>query len=115
MDLFIARQPIFTAYKKLYAYELLYRGTKTSSLDNTSGNRARTSVLPSAFLTEGIDKISEFKPCFINFTHDLLLQNLPAAFPKNQIVVEILEDVLPTPDIIAICKKLRVDGLHHCP
>jgi len=110
MDLFIARQPIFTAYKKLYAYELLYRGTKTSSLDNTSGNRATTSVLSSAFLTEGIEKISEFKPCFINFTHDLLLQNLPAAFPKNQIVVEILEDVLPTPDIIAICKKLRTDG-----
>ncbi len=110
MDLFIARQPIFTAYKKLYAYELLYRGTKTSSLHNTSGNRATTSVLSSAFLTEGIDKISGFKPCFINFTHELLLQNLPAAFPKNQIVVEILEDVLPTPDIITICKKLRVDG-----
>jgi EAL and modified HD-GYP domain-containing signal transduction protein len=110
MDLFIARQPIFTAHKKLYAYELLYRGTKTSSLDNTSGNRATTSVLSSAFLTEGIDKISGFRPCFINFTSELLLQNLPAAFPKNQIVVEILEDVLPTPDIIAICKKLRDDG-----
>lgn len=110
MDLFIARQPIFTVHKKLFAYELLYRGTKVSSLDNTNGNKATTSVLSSAFLTEGIDKISDLRPCFINFTRDLLLQNLPASFPKDLIVVEILEDVPPTPDIVRICKKLQDNG-----
>ena len=110
MDLFIARQPIFTAHRKLFAYELLYRGTKTSTLDNTSGNKATTSVLSSAFLTEGLEKISGLRPCFINFTRDLLLQNLPASFPKTLIVVEVLEDVPATPDIVAICKKLKDDG-----
>ena len=110
MDLFIARQPIFTVHRKLYAYELLYRGTKTSSLSNTSGNKATTSVLSSAFLTEGLEKISGLRPCFINFTRELLLQNLPASFPKKLLVVEILEDVPPTPDIIDICTRLRRDG-----
>jgi c-di-GMP-related signal transduction protein len=110
MDIFIARQPIFNIHKKLFAYELLYRGTKTSNLDNASGNKATTSVLSSAFLTEGIDKISGVRPCFINFTRDLLLQNLPASFPKALIVVEILEDVPPSPEIVKICRKLRTDG-----
>lgn len=110
MDLFIARQPIFTARKKLYAYELLYRGTRTSSLSNSSGNKATTNVLTSAFLTEGLSKISGLRPCFINFTRDLLLQNLPASFPKSLIVVEILEDVPPTPAIIEICRKLKGNG-----
>lgn len=110
MDLFIARQPIFTAHRRLYGYELLYRGTNTSTLSNTSGDKATTSVLSSAFLTEGIEKISGSRPCFINFTRDLLLQNIPASFPKKLIVVEILENVLPTPDILDICKKLRNDG-----
>lgn len=110
MDIFIARQPIFNIHKRLFAYELLYRGTKTSNLGNTSGNKATTSVLSSAFLTEGIDKISGSRPCFINFTRDLLLQNLPASFPKNLVVVEVLEDVPPTPDVVAICRKLREDG-----
>ncbi len=110
MDFFIARQPIFTDQKKLFAYELLYRGTKTSRLDNTSGNRATTSVLSSAFLTEGIDKISGLRPCFINFTRELLLQNLPASFPKTLVVVEVLEDVPASPEIISICEKLRDDG-----
>lgn len=60
MELFIARQPIFTQYtqyKRLYAYELLYRGTKTPTPANTSGNKAKTSVLSSVFLIEGIEKI----------------------------------------------------------
>ena len=110
MDIHIARQPIFTTHQRLFAYELLYRGTYTSNLRNTSGNRATTSVLSSAFLTEGIDKISSSRPCFINFTRELLLLNLPAAFPKNLVVVEVLEDVPPTPDVIAICENLRADG-----
>ncbi|MFH0785402.1 MAG: HDOD domain-containing protein [Pseudomonadota bacterium] len=110
MDIFIARQPIFTAHKKLFAYELLYRGSGTSTLRNTTGNKATTSVLSSAFLTEGIEKISGLRPCFINFTRDLLLQNLPASFPKTLIVVEVLEDVPPTPEILAVCRKLRDDG-----
>ena len=110
MDFFIARQPIFNAHKKLFAYELLYRGTKTSQLGNTTGNKATTSVLSSVFLTEGIEKISGLRPCFINFTRDLLLQNLPASFPKKLVVVEVLEDVPPTPEIVAICRRLRDDG-----
>ncbi len=110
MDIFIARQPILNAHKKLFAYELLYRGTKTSTLATASGNKATTSVLSSAFLTEGIDKISGSRPCFINFTRELLLQNLPFSFPKTLIVVEVLEDVPPTPDVVAVCRKLRGDG-----
>jgi c-di-GMP-related signal transduction protein len=110
MDIFIARQPILNAHKKLFAYELLYRGTKTSTLATASGNKATTSVLSSAFLTEGIDKISGSRPCFINFTRELLLQNLPFSFPKTLIVVEVLEDVPPTPDVVEVCRKLRGDG-----
>ncbi len=38
------------------------------------------------------------------------MQNLPASFSKKMIVVEILEDVPPTPDIVKICQKLKNDG-----
>lgn len=62
MEIFIARQPIFNAHKRLFAYELLYRGTRISNLDNTNGNRATASVLTSAFLTEGLSTISGLRP-----------------------------------------------------
>ena len=110
MDIFIARQPIFNIDKRVFAYELLYRGTATSTLSNTSGNRATTSVLSTVFLTEGVDKISGSKPCFINFTKDLLLQNIASTFPKTFVVIEILEDVPPTAQVVDICRKLKNDG-----
>jgi len=110
VDQFIARQPILNVHKRLYAYELLYRGAEPYTLENVSGNRATASLLSSTFLTRGIDEISGMRPCFINFTQDLLERNLPAAFPKNQIVIEILENVEPTDKLINVCRKLHDDG-----
>lgn len=110
METIIARQPIFNHNKRLFAYELLYRGTKNLSLDNIGGERATTSLLTGAFLTEGLEKISGNKPCFINFTEDLLTGNIVENFPKNKIIIEILEDVTPTAEVIAACKYLKQQG-----
>jgi c-di-GMP-related signal transduction protein len=85
MDFFIARQPILTVHKKLHAYELLYRGYKDHTLTEVSGNKATTSLLTSVFLTEGFGVISNSKPCFINFTEELLLKKLPIHFPKTRL------------------------------
>ena len=110
MDFYIARQPIFNAKKRLFAYELLYRGTQEFPLAIVSGERATTSLLSSTFMTEGVDVVSNSKPCFVNFTEDLLLRNIPAAFPKTRLVIEILEDVKPTKEIIAACRKFSKAG-----
>lgn len=110
MDQYIARQPILNVHKRLYGYELLYRGADPYTLKDVSGNRATASLLSSTFLTRGIDEISGMRPCFINFTQDLLERNLPAAFPKQQIVVEVLENVEPNPKLIKTLKNLKEEG-----
>ncbi len=110
MDVYIARQPIFTLNKRLHAYELLFRESMGVKLGDVDGNRATTSLLSSTFLTEGIEKISAGKPCFINFTEQLLGKDIAAFFPKTKIVVEVLEDVEPTAKVIASCTKLSEQG-----
>lgn len=110
MDFFIARQPIFNVHRKLHAYELLYRGTPEHPLDTVDGERATASLLSSAFLMEGVDIISGTRPCFINFTEDLLVKKIPLSFPKTRIVVEILEDVRPTRAVIEACQILVRHG-----
>ena len=110
MDFYIARQPIFNVQKRLFAYELLYRGTKEFPLSDVSGDRATTGLLTSTFLTEGIDVISNSKPCFVNFTEELLIQKTPASFPKKTLVIEILEDVRPTKEVLAACRELSAEG-----
>jgi EAL and modified HD-GYP domain-containing signal transduction protein len=107
METIIARQPIFNAQRNVFAYELLYRGADTLSLANVGGNRATSSLLTSSFLTEGLEKISGNKPCFVNFTEELLLENIAEGFSTKDIVIEILEDVQPTDKIITTCKGLK--------
>jgi EAL and modified HD-GYP domain-containing signal transduction protein len=110
MDILIARQPIFDFNRRLFAYELLFRGTEEHDHSNLNGDRATTSLLSAAFLTEGIDRISEFKPCFINFTAELLIKNIPVSFPKDKVVIEILEDVQPTTEVISACRAFSRQG-----
>lgn len=110
MDFLIARQPIFNFSQKLYAYELLFRGTEGHDIDQLEGDRATTSLLSATFLTEGIDRISGFKPCFINFTTELLIKKIPASFPSSKIVIEILEDVKPSAEVVSTCRELSQQG-----
>ena len=110
MHVHIARQPIFDGYKKLFAYELLFRQAQGLHLGELSGERATTTLLSTAFLTEGIEQIAGNRPCFINFTENLLLQEIAPSFPKTKIIIEILEDVRPTPEVIAACRHLSSLG-----
>lgn len=110
MDICIARQPIFSIHKKIFAYELLFRGEDGKCPDKVTGDRATTSLLSSTFLTEGVERITGSKPCFVNFTEKLLLQKIAAAFPQTRLVVEILEDVEPTPQIVSACMELKEQG-----
>ena len=110
MDVFVARQPIFNRHKKIYAYELLFRSGESNDFPNIDGETATTSLLSSSFFTVGIDKIGAGKLVFINFTEDLLLNGTPLLFPPEKMMVEILEDVEPTPEIIDACKELKKKG-----
>ncbi len=110
MDVHIARQPIFDIHNKLFAYELLFRQTLGLKLGELSGDRATTSLLSTTFLTEGIEQIAGNKPCFINFTEKLLVREIAAAFPKNKIIVEILESVPPSAEVLEACRALSSRG-----
>jgi EAL and modified HD-GYP domain-containing signal transduction protein len=110
MEQYIARQPILDGKKRLYGYELLYRGTPGRALGQVSGEQATASLLSSVFLTGDIEIITNKRICFINFTQELLESNLPFNFPEAKIVVEVLEDVQPTPNVIAVCRKLQASG-----
>lgn len=110
MNSFIARQPIFDAEKKLFAYELLFRTGMSNAYPNIDGSTATSSLLSSSFLTTGIDSISNGKIVFINFTEELLIRGIPMLFPDDKIIIEILEDVIPTDAIVVACQNLKLKG-----
>jgi c-di-GMP-related signal transduction protein len=110
MDAFVARQPIFHGSKKLFAYELLFRTGMSNAFPGIDGGIATSSLLSSSFFTVGIERISGGKLVFINFTEELLRRGVPTLFPKSEIVVEILEDVEPTEEVIEACRDLQQKG-----
>ncbi|MBW2348414.1 MAG: HDOD domain-containing protein [Deltaproteobacteria bacterium] len=110
MDVYVARQPIFNRKKKIYGYELLFRDGTSNAFPDLDGNTATSKLLSSSFFTMGIEQIAGGKKAFINFTQDLLERKVPTMFPRDKIMVEILEDVEPTPELVAACREIAGQG-----
>ncbi|SFK40116.1 EAL and modified HD-GYP domain-containing signal transduction protein [Halobacillus dabanensis] len=110
MEVFVARQPILTVENDVYGYELLYRNSEENRFVPMDGSQATSEVLMNSFFTIGLDRLSENKPCFINFTEDLLLEKVPEYFNPDQLFVEILEHVSFSMDIIKVCRELKEKG-----
>ena len=111
MDAYIARQPILTKDMKIYGYELLFRsGAADKSFRGADADQATSRVVMESFFLMGVDSITGGKSAFINFTTRLIEENTATLFPKNQLVIEILEDVAPTPEIIKACSELHNQG-----
>ncbi|MDZ5473806.1 EAL domain-containing protein [Bacillus sp. 31A1R] len=110
MEVFVARQPIFNRGEEVFAYELLYRSNEENVFPNINGDQATADVIINSFLNIGIDELSDGKPCFINFTENLLKLRLPTYFRPREVIVEILETVEPSQEIINICIELKKLG-----
>lgn len=107
---FVARQPIFDASSKVCAYELLFRSGFANAFGNIDGTSATAQVMAGGLMSFGLDRLTGGKPAFINVNVDVLERNLIRLFPPGAVVAEILEDVEPTPGVIAACQSLRSDG-----
>jgi len=111
VDAYIARQPILNKEKKIFAYELLFRSSAADkTFMDTDADQATSRVIMESFFNKGVDSITGGKPAFINFTSRLLLENTATLFPKDQLIIEILETVEPTPEIIVACRSLQKKG-----
>ncbi len=110
MDIYVARQPIFDKNRKVFAYELLFRHSMENYMPKVDGDSATSSVLSSSFLNLGLESLSGGRNVFINFTKNLILNLIPLMFPAKDTIVEILETIEPTPDVIEACKTLKKKG-----
>jgi c-di-GMP-related signal transduction protein len=110
MDAYVARQPILDLRKKISAYELLFRDQTARYNPQVDGDVATSTVLSNSFFAIGMDSLLGGKKSFINFTQSLLLQKVPLLLPKESTVIEILENVQPTAELIAACSEMAAQG-----
>jgi EAL and modified HD-GYP domain-containing signal transduction protein len=106
---FLARQPILNRQRDVFAYELLFRSGIQNSCEGINLELASTSVLDTSFMI-GLDKLGEGRRMFINCPREFLLRDYISLFPRDLVVVEILETIEPDEEVVEVCRRLKQQG-----
>jgi EAL and modified HD-GYP domain-containing signal transduction protein len=92
----------------LHGYELLFRmGPETAFRGD--GDHATRSMIDNAVMF-GLEKLTGSLPAFINCTMEALTQQLVQILPPSITVLELLENLEPTPALIDSCRELKSMG-----
>jgi len=105
---YLARQPILDLRGRVHGYELLFRAGPETSFRG-DGNAATRSMLDNMVLF-GLQRLTGGASAFMNCTQETLTENLVHLLPSGLAVLEILESVDPTPDLLAACHRLKALG-----
>lgn len=108
----VARQPIYDSAMTVVAYELLYRESSSALRALVTDSRRTTlRVIANAALEIGLDRLAGGLPVHINFSRDLLVDGdhlLPVQ--PERVVIQVLDDLAPEPDVLAALQALRSRG-----
>jgi EAL and modified HD-GYP domain-containing signal transduction protein len=110
MFAYIARQAILNRDKELFAFELLFRDGDNNCFPDIPPDEATSKILTDSHLDLGLEDISAGKPVFINFHQDTLLYRFPTSLDPKKVVIEVVETVKPTPELVQACKTIKALG-----
>ncbi len=105
---YVARQPILNLRNKVFAYELLFRAGP-EAVFRGDGDLATRTMLDNAVVF-GLEKMSGGLPAFVNCTMESLVDRMVRVLPAGMTVLEILETLEPTPELITACRELKAEG-----
>ena len=109
-QLFLGRQPILDREQRLFAYELLFRNGQRNAAEVTDDVRATATVIANAFAELGVEAALGRHRGFINVDEAFLFSDVLELLPRQAVVLEILETVPPTPEVVERCKALKAAG-----
>lgn len=108
---FVGRQAIVDRDRRVVAYELLYRSSRTATrAEFDEQNAAAIRVIANTFASLGEETVLGGLSGFFNVTREVFLSEAIHALPKERVVLELLEHVEPDREIEARCRALREAG-----
>ena len=109
-NIFVGRQAIFDRNMSVYGYELLYRESDTGSVQISDGDLASSRVMLNAFMEMGLERIVGPHHAFINLTRSFFIDMPTIPFAKEQVVLELLEDLEVDDALIQSVADLAAQG-----
>lgn len=106
----VGRQAIFDSNLQVIGYELLYRDSQMNAASFSDGDAVTARVMLNTFLEIGLDQMVGPHLAFINLTTKFLCDNLCDDFPKDRVVLEVLENIPMDDVVISAMKRLSAEG-----
>lgn len=108
-DFFLARQPILGRSQRLVAYELLFRSAGATEA-NVVDHAAATAAVISHASQLGMQRVVGERLAFVNVDEVVLMSDFVRFLPHDKAILEILETVKVTPQIVERVIELRGYG-----
>lgn len=110
-EVFIGRQPILDVQQRIIGYELLFRDHAAATTANIGDDLlAGAQVLVNTLNNMGAEWLFGEKIAFLNVSASVLHSEFLELLPARRIVLEILEDVVPTPELLERLSALKQSG-----
>lgn len=109
-EFFLARQPILGRNQRLVAFELLFRSANDALDANVTNNAAATAAVISHASQLGMDQVVGERLAFVNVDEVTLMSDFVRFLPSDKVILEILETVKATPDIVRRVAELKDYG-----
>ncbi|RUO60840.1 EAL and HDOD domain-containing protein [Pseudidiomarina marina] len=104
-EILFASQPIYNRHNEVYAHELLYRHENGISAFEVGDSVATSEVLYN-LCTGLLDYVEHVKlPVCVNVSTEFLLSGLFLPLAPNHVIVELVERIEPTPEIVDAIKR----------
>ena len=105
---FIGRQPVLNRQQQIIGYELLFRLDQfAETAEFSSDLQAGTNVLVNTLSNMGTEWLVGNKLAFINVAYAMLESNFLELLHPQRVVLEIVESVQATPELLERARELR--------
>ncbi len=107
---YVGRQALFDRRLQVVGYELLYRDSDENRARFSDADKATAETMLNAFVELGLDTLAPGLPVWVNLPEAFLLGKYPIPLPPERTVLEVLEDVPVTPELLSALERFRAEG-----
>ena len=109
-NFFLARQPILNRGQRLVGYELLFRDARTSASAEFRNDAAATATVIAHASELGMGQVVGDQLAFVNVDEVGLMSDFIRFLPHDKVILEILETVEATPEVLERIRELKRAG-----
>ncbi|GJI99868.1 cyclic diguanylate phosphodiesterase [Duganella rhizosphaerae] len=109
-NFFLARQPILNRGQRLVAYELLFRDARVRNEAYVTDDAEATATVIAHASELGMEHVVGDQMAFVNVDAIGLMSDFIRFLPNDKVILEILETVKATPEILDRIRELKQAG-----